>query len=229
MAILIYFSASLGASHLIYNFLRRTVSFLSYLELASLTQLVALVVGTIALMGFTNLHTAEMRARIWGVKNRWRSFLKGAGFCLVLYPIVMVIVQLIQVIVTQFGDFPRNDQVALSVIKSLRAVPWLFWSFVVIIVTVVPFVEELLFRGFIQNFLVDYLGEKIGIGCASCIFAAFHYSPSQGIANIELMAGLFFMSYLIGIVYLREKSLFATIGMHAIFNAIGIFLFFFSM
>jgi len=131
--------------------------------------------------------------------------------------------------VDQFGVFPRGEQVAVSVLRSLRDLPLLFWVFVTATVTLIPFLEELLFRGFLQTYFADILGPKMGITLASLFFALFHYSAAQKFANIELLTGLFFVSYFIGIIYVRTKSLWASIGYHAAFNAASLTIFLISV
>ena len=57
---------------------------------------------------------------------------------------------------------------------------------------------------------------------ASLIFAAFHFSTSQGLNNIELLVSLFVLSCFLGFLYERQESLLASMALHATFNAISI-------
>jgi uncharacterized protein len=59
---------------------------------------------------------------------------------------------------------------------------------------------------------------------ASLIFAFFHFSYSQGIDNIEVITSLFVFSCFLGFVYERQQSLWASVGLHALFNAISVVL-----
>lgn len=223
-ATLLYIAVILGAGHASFLWLRSTFSD-SDLVLSSLSQLVALFAAFVVLTVFSRLHSDEIRIAIWGQDRKGRSFFLGVRNSLIVYPIVMVFVQFVQLVVDQFGPFPQNEQVAISAVKSIREIPWLFWSFIVTIVAIVPVVEEILFRGFIQNYFVKLLGARFGIIIASSIFALFHYSGAQGAANVQLLSGLFMISYLMGVAFVKAKSLFVTIGMHATFNALSLLLF----
>lgn len=190
-------------------------------------QLLAILIALFLLMGFSRIHPEPIRERIWGANGYLKAFLKGILYCLIAYPIVMTVVQGIHLAVDWFGVKPVYEQVALAQLKAIQSYPWLFWSFVVAIVFVVPLVEEFLFRGLLQNFLGNFAGPQISILVTSLFFAAFHYSPLQGSTNIELMIGLFMYSYFIGLFYIRERSLWTPIAMHATFNALTIFVMFY--
>ncbi len=90
-----------------------------------------------------------------------------------------------------------------------------------------PLVEEFLFRGLLQNYFGNFFGPQYRIILTSLLFAFFHYSALQGSTNIELMVGLFIYSYFIGFFYMRERSLWTPIAMHASFNALTIFIMFY--
>lgn len=196
-------------------------------ERESSAQLAALIVSFILLLGFSRIHPQAVRSRIWGENRCLGSFLRGLWYCLLAYPIVMTLVQGCHLVVDWFGVQPIHEQVALSQLKDMQNYPWLFWSFAAAIVTVVPVVEEFLFRGLLQNYLGNFCGAKLSILITSLLFAFFHYSALQGSTNIELMIGLFIYSYFIGLFYMRERSLWTPIAMHATFNALTIFIMFY--
>jgi len=196
-------------------------------ETTNFSYLMALIVSSILLIGFSRIHPDDVRERIWGSGNPIKPFCKGILYCLLVYPIVMTVVQGVHLAVDWYGVKPIQEQVALSQLKSLQNYPWLFWSFAVSIVTLVPLVEEFLFRGLVQNYLVNRVGSVGAIILTSILFALFHYSALQGATNIELMVGLFFYSYFIGLFYMREGSLWTPIAMHALFNALTIFIMFY--
>ena len=196
-------------------------------ETESFAQAMALVVSCILLMGFSRIHPEGIRDRIWGYGSEFKSFCKGLLYCIIAYPIVMMLVQGAHLVVEWFGVQPVNEQVALAQLKNIKNYPWLFWSLAVSIVTLVPLVEEFLFRGLLQNYLGNFCGPKLSIIITSLCFALFHYSALQGATNIELMIGLFIYSYFIGVFYMRERSLWTPIAMHASFNALTIFIMFY--
>ncbi len=211
----------LTCSNSIFTYFKLALPLSAFALMAAL-QLIALFISLLFLIGFSKLQTGDVQALIWGQKNLLKPLFKGMLLSLVLYPVVICFVQIIHQVVSLFIIFTRTDQIAVWQLKNLRSTPTVFWSFVVASFTVVPLIEELLFRGFWQNYFVRLLGVRAGIGAASLLFTAFHYSAMQGMANIELLTALFFLSYLIGSTYIKEKSLFAPIGMHAAFNSLSV-------
>ncbi len=187
----------------------------------TLFQLIALFTALTVLIGFSKLQKEEIKQCIWGSKKFFKPLCKGILFSIALYPVVMSFVEIIHLVVSFFAPFDRVDQTAILHLKNLRSTPAVFWLFLISAFTMVPVLEELLFRGFIQTYLVRLFGLRAGIIVASLIFSLFHYSVTQGMTNVEMLCGLFFLSYLIGCAYMKEKSLFVAIGMHAAFNAIS--------
>lgn len=153
-----------------------------------------------------------------GMLKIFRDFLLGACAWLISYPLVVFIGQLISALVPSH----HIDQVAVKYLKMTMEYPSLFIMTAFLLIFVVPIVEETLFRGFLQTWLRQYFGVFTSIFITSLIFASFHFSPSQGIANIELLASLLILSFFLGFLYERQQSLFASIGLHVTFNAISV-------
>ena len=86
----------------------------------------------------------------------------------------------------------------------------------VVMTTVVaaPLLEEILFRGIIQEGAVRRLGPAGGIVVASAIFGIIHLIPPQ-------VVNAFFLALVLGLVYYQSRSLTAVILIHAINNAIS--------
>lgn len=180
---------------------------------------------------FCWMHPIAIQRAIWGQDytflSRVQKFMIGAGISFLIYPITILIVTSVDSLAQAITGLPLEEQLAIAQVKSVMQTRWLFISYIVLIVALIPFIEEFLFRGTLQNYFVSLLGQKWGIAATSCVFAAFHYSSKQGIANFGLLLGLFFLSFIMGAVYLRLRSLYATIGMHATFNVLSIALAFF--
>ena len=84
---------------------------------------------------------------------------------------------------------------------------------------VIPFLEELLFRGFIQNWLVRLRGFVPGLVGTSLLFAALHgVTPFGYLIVVALAAGLALQ---------WTGSLWAAVGVHAANNAINVLLLYF--
>lgn len=195
-------------------------------EQVGLSQLIALAIAAFLLVGFSRIHPEEIRGKIWGpvsTKAIAKAFFKGVLYCILTYPIVMVSVQGIHLFLEWLGQKPCQEQVAIYQLKALRNCPWLFWSLTAAVVSLVPLIEEFLFRGLCQNYLGGFLGPKFAVILTSILFALFHYSQEQGSTNYELMVGLLLFSYFMGMFYIKERSLWTSIAMHATFNSITLF------
>ena len=91
------------------------------------------------------------------------------------------------------------------------------------IVVIAPFVEEFLFRGFLNNLLRGKVNTFIRMSIVSILFAAIHF-PTYIHNWIQ------FLAYLIGsivlfLVYERRRSLFDTILLHSLYNSLLVILF----
>ena len=190
--------------------------------------------GIIGLTGFGlimffNSLDKVARNAIWGSSSESRGgarnikdFLMGGLVWIIAYPWILVIGQLLAILIAEFYHGPLPDQAAVKHLKDLYEHPLLFGITGVAVFTIIPFIEELLFRGFLQSWLKANYGRTKAILLTSLIFASFHFSMSQGIENIEFISSLFFLSCFLGFVKERQKSLWASVGLHSTFNAISI-------
>lgn len=184
---------------------------------------------TFALIVFYNVLDKRTRDAIWGSpsqqrdgKRNVRDFLMGSMTWILAYPWILVIGQLLGILLALVYVGPRPDQAAVKHLKDLLSHPWLFGLTALTVVSVIPFLEELLFRGFLQSSLKTPFGRSKAIVITSLIFASFHFSMSQGIENLEFMVSLFVLSCFLGFIKERQQSLWASIGLHSTFNFISI-------
>lgn len=191
--------------------------------------LLAILSGAAGVLLSVHWMDAVKKKSIWGDnKIRLKSFLLGSVSWFMIYPIVLAIGQIVWLSLFAFGIESDIDQVAVKHLKQVSSYPMLLATTVTVIVFLVPIVEELLFRGLLQSWLIAKWGIKKGIGLTSVIFALFHFSFSQGIANIELIISLFILSCFLGFLYVKQRSLWASIGLHTTFNALSSFLLIFA-
>lgn len=157
-----------------------------------------------------------------GIQKIKDDILVGAGTWLISFPAVTAIGQIVEIYIISQFPAEKAEQVAVKYLKMTMDRPILFGITAFLLVFVVPVVEEMLFRGFLQTWLMQHLSFKKAIGVTSLIFAAFHFSLTQGIANVELLISLFIFSCFLGYVYERQQSLLASIGLHSVFNGISV-------
>ncbi len=167
-------------------------------------------------------HAVRRQAVAKGRGQMIKDFALGVCTWLISYPAVVAIGQLVTILILFELPAHQIDQVAVKYLKMTMQYPSLFTATALLLICVVPVVEETLFRGFLQTWLRKYMGVYKAIALTSLIFAAFHFSFSQGIANIELLISLFLLSCFLGFLYERQQSLLAPYGLHIAFNAISV-------
>ena len=90
------------------------------------------------------------------------------------------------------------------------------------IVVIAPFVEEFLFRGFLNNLLRGKVNTFIRMSIVSILFAALHFTYIHNwIQFIDYLIG----SIVLFLVYERRRSLFDAILLHSLFNGLLVILF----
>lgn len=151
-----------------------------------------------------------------------KQILFGASAWFVSYPIMLAAGQSVSILMLLFYAPSSTEQVAVRYLRQTMEYPPLFISTAFLIIALVPIVEEVLFRGFLQTWLLGFLKRKNAIIITSVIFSLFHFSTSQGQNNVELLVSLFTLSCFLGFVYERQQSLWASIGLHMMFNGISV-------
>ncbi len=185
-------------------------------------QMGAFMLIFVALVGYLFLIKKESRHAILYGDNKEGS-IKNIGWglltLLVSYPTLLFVTQTLNYLTLYFFGKSGIEQSAVKQLRELTQQPLLFSFMALFIAFVVPFVEELLFRGFLQTFLRRFLGRMGAIICSSALFAFAHFAKGQGIGNVELILSLFILSCYLGFLYERQRSLFAPYGLHMAFNA----------
>ncbi|MDP1881120.1 MAG: type II CAAX endopeptidase family protein [Parachlamydiaceae bacterium] len=153
----------------------------------------------------------------------FKNFAFGILLWCVTYPFLIAFSESVGLFVLYFFQYTAIDQIAVANMKQLMAHPLLFKLTALEIVTIVPFTEEVLFRGFLQNWLKSkWKHPVLSIMVSAAVFSLFHFSFQYGLTNIELLSSLFLMGCVLGWVYERQHSLWASIGLHSFFNMMSI-------
>ena len=163
----------------------------------------------------------------WGEgEQSLRRFLKGVGMGIltwaISYPFVLAVSLLARYLSLWIWGEIKMEQVAVKQLKMTMGTGYLFYLMVFAIVILVPFIEELLFRGFLQNFLKRYLGRAWAIVLSAIIFSLAHFSISQGIGNFQLIVSLSVLALFLGFIYERQRMLWSSMALHMTFNAFSI-------
>ncbi len=145
-----------------------------------------------------------------------------AGIAWILsFPFVMAVGQLVDTIVYFFFGVDNFEQLAVRYLKMALSAPEQLFIALGTILVVAPVIEEVLFRGFLQNYFKKKWGPKIAIFLSSACFGVFHVAAAQGLGNISLVFSLFTFALFLGFIYERQASLFASISLHVLFNTIS--------
>jgi membrane protease YdiL (CAAX protease family) len=146
----------------------------------------------------------------------------GIASWFVVYPIVLLISQLITFILGQLLDISLVDQLAVRQIRKVVSEPFLLGATLFSVLVVVPVLEELLFRGFLQGALRPFFSRFWTVVICSAIFALFHFSLSQGANNATIVISLFILALFLGFLRERQGNLWAPIALHMTFNTISV-------
>lgn len=110
------------------------------------------------------------------------------------------------------GEYrPQEVATALLALEGER-----FWIAVVAATVLQPFLEELVFRAFLQPLLVQNLGDRGGVLLTSALFGAAH--------GWNAFLPIFGFSLLLGMLMLRTQRLVGVWAVHAFHNAVVIYL-----
>ena len=186
-----------------------------------LTSVICVIVYTLTL-------SRDKFNAIWNPGNKnWRGlvsdFFVGAGVWVLSFPTVIIVNQIIDIAIAIIsGNRPTEEQVVVNYIREVSYDTWLVTLTSITVIFLVPLAEEIMFRGVVQTWFKESMGRFWSIIITSIFFSALHFSWSQGKANLELLPSLFVLSLFLGYIYEKQRSLWASIGLHSTFNAMSI-------
>jgi uncharacterized protein len=231
VAFAIYIGMTMVAAPILASAIRSFYS--SPLNETSLTTLFSwvqlLILGSIFLLFylFTRSQSPTLFKKIW--KDRSIShpkpvttdFFMGIMTWIIAIPLVIAVGQLMDALIYFFFEFQNYEQVAVRYLKTTLGSPGMLSAALATILIAAPVIEEFLFRGCLQNYFKRHMLPGKAIVLSALCFALFHYSNSQGLGNVSLIASLFTFALFLGFIYERQASLFASIGLHMTFNAVS--------
>lgn len=122
-------------------------------------------------------------------------------------------------ILKETPDALAHEALALLVDREGAMGGW-WWLAIGYVVVIAPVVEEVIFRGFVQEGLGRWLGGRrwVAILGTSVVFALIHIPSVDG----QALVPLFVLSCLLGVVRERTGGVWAGVIVHGIFNAANI-------
>lgn len=166
----------------------------------------AVLAPRVNLVEFFGLRWAGWRRVFWlapgGLVLTWifAALLEQAGY--------------IQWIEQLLGEPPVQEAVML--LQTSRD-PILLGVMMVAVVVVAPLTEELLFRGYLYPVLKRFSGVSF-----SCVLSGLIFATAHG--ELAALPTLFFLGMLLAVLYERTGSIWAPVGLHALFNSITVIL-----
>jgi uncharacterized protein len=160
---------------------------------------------------------------LWSVSHSQRrvsEFAYGILALIFTIPFVMFMNALAKLGLGLFGVFLDPRQGVLLLLEEAAKDPLSCILMTVSIVFLVPAVEEIIFRGLIQNWLKRKIGAKWGLPLSIILFTLAHFSVAQGLDNIEILATLLVVSFFLTLLYEKRGTLWAPYGLHVAFNAL---------
>jgi uncharacterized protein len=153
-----------------------------------------------------------------GATSRLYDFSFGMLIWLIAFPWVAAVSELCDFLLYLFFQAQNYEQIAVRYLKDNLASPLQMLLALISIVIIAPIVEEVLFRGTLQQYLKKFFKVRTSILMTALIFACFHFSPMQNLSNLSLIPSLFVFACFLGYIYERQGSIFASIGLHVAFN-----------
>ncbi len=145
--------------------------------------------------------------------------LPPAGVRVILVAIPIWILGFLAVSILTAIVFNGGRPVPANTRRVFGAQPTAFALLLAVLVTsvVAPVCEEVFFRGMLYQFLRARLGVVAAVVVSAALFAGGHGIPL-------LFPILFFMGCMLAIVFEASRSLYASIGFHAVNNAVAVIL-----
>jgi uncharacterized protein len=232
--VIVVFAIYLGMTMIIAPFIAehlrsffQTFSRTTLFEILSLLQLLTLGCIFILFYLYAKAVNVQLFSKIWKDRSIPRSksiavdALMGALTWLIGFPFVIAIGQLADILLYFFFGFKNYEQVAVRYLKTTLGSPEMLTVALITILIAAPIIEEFMFRGCLQTYLKRFMSSKNAIILSALCFSLFHFSSSQGIGNISLIASLFIFALFLGFIYERQASLFASVSLHIIFNTVS--------
>ena len=132
---------------------------------------------------------------------------------LAIIPFLMIVTQGYHRALDHWFRLELTMQDAAQVITEERS--WLESGYILAAIVVAPVYEELIFRGILFPYIAKRVGVTGGVLAVSAAFGLIHI-------HIPSILPLFLLSVALCLAYWRTGSLWVSMGIHAIFNAVGI-------
>ncbi|MCH9632581.1 MAG: hypothetical protein S4CHLAM6_09190 [Chlamydiae bacterium] len=193
----------------------------AWVNLAVMSFVFVVLIGYLRYLNSTIVKTVLGEDSYKGIAAIIQNFGMGMLSVLISFPLVIAVGQLANIVLALIHK-QSQQQVAVKFLQSTFNNPVAYIFSCIFVILIIPAIEEILFRGFLQNWIAKYTGQIGAIFSSALIFALFHFSMKQGWGNLEIIPSLFVLACFLGFIYFRQKSIYASIGLHATYNGINV-------
>lgn len=164
-----------------------------------------LVMGIFGIIGFQKLSAISL----FGLEAARLRKAAGTGllWLVVAYPLILCAQWFVQ---TAFGESDGSQEIVRYFLEHPD--PHHRMAVILMAVIVAPVAEEIIFRGYFYGVIRRFGGRIPALLTSSLLFAAIH-------VHLPSMLGLGLLAVILCLLYERTGSLWATMTMHAAFNA----------
>lgn len=153
------------------------------------------------------------------IKTLWDDIRLGLVNYLAIFPVVILLTILVDFIgnLVAGPDFRMPNHSLIEMIEGDIPI-WITIFAISLAAVVAPIVEELLFRGILQNYMFSLTGKPwLSIFITSLLFAMVH-----GFTLKYHWPALFVLSCCMGYAYAKSGSLFRSMLVHTAFNSVSV-------
>lgn len=197
-------------------------------ELLGWLNLLAVLIVAFLLAIFSFIKWKKMKALFFSIQPAFDIRI-GIASWFIAFPTAMFISQILIFILTDLFGLTLVDQTAVMNVKASMQYPLLFALSMFAVTFIVPVLEEVIFRGYLQTALTTRYGAFKAIVFSSALFASFHFAANQGINNFNIVGTLFILSLFLGFIRERQGNLLPCIALHTTFNGISILMLLFQI
>lgn len=190
------------------------------------TALVMTIAAEILVVVFALVYVGELGN--WVKKLRlnnfeWKNVFGGFGLGLLLF----MLLQACAIGLEALGMPIESSDTSTAITSSTG------WTYIVIgfilVPIVVPFIEEVFFRGYVLGFFQDSFSDENkrkgtiwAIVVSSIIFSLAHFQGLSNSTDIFLLIWIGFIAVINGILFVKTKSIYTSFALHLAYNGITI-------
>jgi len=168
------------------------------------------VLSILAVMRARRVRLPELIGR-----NGWRGNLRLGGvlYLAMLPPVAFY--SLLYLWILQFFGYDVGRQSVVLILLDPEQPLWLRVQLIFLAVTLIPAIEEFIFRGIALPALMKRMSTVPAVCVISLLFAALHF-------HLPSMVPLFVVAFALSMAYIYSGSLIVPVTMHALFNAVNL-------